>query len=370
MNPDRQPNIHKQIRTMRRMVLGLVAVFTVILIALLLFIPVDERIIAEGRVSAERDTYLHSPEDGTLKEIFAREGEKVSKGQPVLQLDDTLHQDELAQIEANIEKARSELEFQRTRLERTAKLPLPKEFWHMHEELTIAKERLLQSKVEYQRSSDLLARGLVSKQETERSRLAVEIAESEKIKTQEKLQILEQGLEATILSEARAEIQNAQSALRALEVEAKLRRERIKRCTLSAPEDGFVTLINKRRPGQRITRGEELAHIAHGEASNVEIFAGENQFDRIRTGQHVVMKSKSFDTLRHGYIEGTVLRVALEPEPRPEPVSDSKTQGPLYRVVARVDKTPRELVIGSTVEARIIIQRIPLWKLFLPSNLR
>ncbi|MFV0337724.1 MAG: HlyD family secretion protein [Chthoniobacterales bacterium] len=365
MNSDRQINIQKQIRSMRRMVLIFLGIFLAAFIGLLFFTPVDERIIAEGRVTSESDTYLHAPEDGILKEILAWEGEKVRKDQAILRLDDTLHKEELAQVEANIEKARSELEFQKVRLERTAKLPLPKEFWHMHEELTIAQERLRQSEVEFQRSTDLHAKGLVSQQETERARLAVEIAQSEKDKAQEKLKILERGLEATILGEARAEIQNAQAALRVLETEANLLHERIGRCTLRTPEAGIVTLINKRRSGQRVTRGEELAHVAHGDASRVDIFAGENQYDRIRPGQRVVMESKSFDTLRHGYIEGRVLRVALEPEPETE-----STPEPLYRVVAEVEKTPRELVIGSRVEARIIIRRVPIWKLFLPETLR
>jgi len=366
MAEDRQANIQQQIRAMRRMVIGLFILSGTILFGLLLFVPVDERIMATGTISSERDTYLHAPEDGVLKEILAWEGEKVAKGQPVLQLDDTLHQAELKQIEANMEKARSELEFQKARLERTTRLPLPKEFWHMQEELGIARERIRQSTVELQRSTELHAKGLLSQQEVERSRLAVEIARSEESKTQDKLRILGEGLESTILTEAGAEIHNAQTALRALEIQRDLSRESIERCILRSPADGVVTLLNKRRPGQRVLRGEDLAHVAHGEATRVQIFAGENQYHRVKPGQRVLMKSKSFDTLRHGYIEGRVVRVAIEPETETE----EPAAGPAYRVVAQVEKTPQDLVIGSTVEARIVIQRIPLWKLLLPETMR
>lgn len=366
MAEDKQANIQQQIRAMRRMVIGLFILSGTILLGLLLFVPVDERIMATGTISSERDTYLHAPEDGVLKAILAWEGEAVAKGQPVLQLDDTEHQAELKQIEANIEKARSELEFQKARLERTARLPLPKEFWHMQEELGIARERIRQSTVELDRSTELQAKGLLSQQEVERSRLAVEIARSEESKTQDKLRILGEGLETTILTEAGAEIQNAQSALRALEIQRDLRRESIERGILRSPEDGIVTLLNKRRPGQKVLRGEDLAHVAHGEATRVQIFAGENQYHRVKLGQRVLMKSKSFDTLRHGYIEGRVVRVAIEPERE----NDQTTAGPAYRVVAQVEKTPQTLVIGSTVEARIVIQRIPFWKLLLPETMR
>lgn len=367
MADEKPANIQQQIRTMRRMVIGLFILSGTILLGLLLFVPVDERIMATGTISSERDTYLHAPEDGVLKEVLAWEGEKVAKGQPVLQLDDTLHQAELKTIEANMEKARSELEFQKARLERTAKLPLPREFWHMQEELGIARERIQQGTVELERSTELHAKGLLSQQEVERSRLAVEIARSEESKTRDKLRILEEGLESTILSEAVAEIQNAQSALRALETQRDLCRESIERCILRSPEDGVVTLLNKRRPGQRVLRGEDLAHVAHGGATRVQIFAGENQYHRVRPGQRVLMKSMAFDTLRHGYIEGRVVRAAIEPETETE---ETTTTGPAYRVVAQIEKTPQDLVIGSTVEARIVIQRIPLWKLLLPETMR
>lgn len=362
---DKQISIQHQLRFMRRMVIGLFLVSVIILFGLLLFVPIDERVTASGTVSAARDTYLHAPADSILKNIEAWEGEAVKKGQPVLLLDDTQQQAELQQIEANIEKARSELAFQKARLERTAKLPLPKEFWHMHEELGIAQERIRQEMVEYERARDLHKKGLLSQQDVERARLAAEVAKSEEAKAQDKLRILEQGLESTILSEARAEIQNAQAAVRTLEVERQLRREGIERDILRSPEDGVVTLLNKRRPGERVQRGEDLAHVAHGGATRVNIFAGENQYYRVRPGQKVLMKSKAFDTLRHGYIEGHVVRVGIEPER-----DGGGSQEPAYRVVADIDFTPQELVIGSTVEARIILQRIPLWKLLLPETLR
>ena len=366
MAEDKHVNIQSQIRRMRRMVLGLFLFTTLFLVGVLLFVPVDERILATGTISFERDTYLHAPEDGVLRDILAGEGEAVSRGQPVLRLDDSLHQAELKTVEATMDKARSELEFQKARLERTARLPLPKEFWHMQEELGIAQERIRQTTVEFDRSRELHEKGLLSQQDAERARLAVEIARSEEAKVRDKLRILGEGLESTILTEANAEIHNAQSALRALEVARDLCQERIESCLLRSPEDGVVTLLNKRRPGERVIRGEDLAHVAHGAATRVRMFAGENQYYRIAPGQRVLMKSKTFDSLRHGYIEGRVVQVAIEPERE----TTGPATGPAYRVIAHVEKTPQDLVVGSTVEARIILQRIPLWKLLLPVTMR
>lgn len=363
----RPANIQHQLRKVRHLVLWLFSFSVVLLAGLLAFVPVDESVWATGRVRAEHDTRLFAPEDGILKSVEVPEGGHVAKGDPVIRLDDTQHLAELKQIEANLEKTRSDLEVQKARLERTAKLPLPKEFWHLQEELSVTRERTRQSSVEYERALDLEKRGLISKQETERARLAVEITRADEMKAQEKAQIVEKGFESSILEEAHTEIQAARAAVRALEIERQLRLESIERCILRAPEEGIVTLLNKRRPGERVQRGENLAHLAHGDATRVDIFAGENQFHRILPGQRVLMKSKSFDTLRSGYIEGRVTQVGIEPESNNE---DDDAGSPGYRIVAKVEYTPQKLTIGSTVEARIILQRIPLWKLTLPENLR
>lgn len=365
--PDPRPaNIQQQLRRVRRLVMWLSAISIILLVGLAAFIPIDERIQATGFIRAAQDVRLFAPEDGVLKSLDVKEGDQVAKGDPIFHLDDTLQLAELQQIQANLEKARSDLEVQKARLERTAKLPLPKEFWHLQEELSVTRERMRQSVVEYERAQHLEQRGLISRQETERARLAVEISRADAMKTQEKMQIVEKGFESSILKESVAEIQAAQTALHALEVERQLRVESIERCVLRASEGGVVTLLNKRRPGERVQRGEDLAHIAHGGATRVDIFAGENQFYRVRQGQRVLMKSKSFDTLRHGYIEGHVTQVAMEPES----LNKSDTNTSAYRIVVAIDHTPLELSIGSSVEARIIFQRIPLWKLALPENLR
>jgi len=336
-------------------------------ILLLSFVPVDERVLASGKVRAEADSYLYAPEDGVLGQIHAYEGETVKAGQPVLSLDDSSLRQELKQLEASILKARNELDAQKLNLERTLKLPLPREFWHMQEDLQIARERLRQSEIELNRYNELFQKGLISRQELERTQLSLELARAEETKAKDKLGILDLGLESSILDEARALIIGAQSSLFEFEVRREILMENIERGILRAPRDGVVTQLLKRRPGERITRGEDLAHLAHGPANRLDLFAGENQIHRVRSGQRVIMDALAFDAMRHGYIEGTVTRVPLEPERRIDAEGTSTAE---YRIAARIDSSPVELVIGSSVQAKIVLQRIPVWKLLLPENLR
>lgn len=365
---ERSQNIQSQIRFVRRLIMGVVGGCGIVILILLVFLPIDERINATGIVRAERDTYLFSPEDGILAGVVVHEGEEVKKGQAVLQLDDTTHQARLQQIEAEIKEAKATLAFQRAKLETTKKLPLPREFWHMDEDVGISREELRQKEVEYERSQELNQKGLISKQDLERSRLAVELAKAGAAKTHDKVEILDKGLEQTIMKEAQAQIQSAEAQLGTLEVERELCRQQIERCQIRSPEDGIVTLVLKRRQGQRVTRGEDIAHVSHGPATRVDLFAGETDMHRVRIGQRVVMKSRSFDALRNGYIEGRVVRVALEPERRDS--AEASDPAYTYRVVAVIERTPEPLVLGSTIEGKVILQRIPLWKLLLPAGMR
>lgn len=381
---DGQKNIQQQLKVIRKMVVTIAGVSLLILAVLLVFFPVDERILASGVVRAERDTVLYAPAEGVVAEAPVREGESVKKGDLVYVLDSTLLREELKNIEAAIQRAKTELAFQKARLERTGKLPLPREFWHMQEDLSSSREKTLQARVELDRARELFAKGLSSKQEVEHARLALSLAESEEKKSEEKLRILEAGLEDSILTEALAEFQRSAAALHVLEVQKENSLAAIERCEVRAPEEGIITTVHKWRPGEKVELGEEVVRISHGGAVRVDLFAGENQYYRLRPGQKVLMRSNTFDTMRHGYVEGEVVRVAVEPERNPgddEEISGatgaagpigttSPARLPKYRVVTKVHTSPQDLVLGSTVEARIILQRVPLWQLLLPEQLR
>lgn len=357
-------NIQRSLRKVRALIIYVASFCALLLLGLLIFVPIDERISASGRIRAERDSYLFSPADGLLEKVHADIGETVSAGDPVITLDTTDLQAQLSRLLAQIELAQAELDLEKAHLETTLKLPLPKDFWHVQEEMTAAIEKLRQSEIELERSVSLHGKGLISTQELERDRLNLEMAKGEEKKVAEKLRVLNEGFKDSLLNQATARYRTEVSELKALRTEERILQEQIARHTIRAPYDGVVTLLLKVRPGEKVGKGEKLVHVSHGEPDRVDLFVGETQIHRLRPGQYVRMQSSSFDSLRFGYIEGEVVEVPQEPE-------DSQSSGGMpiasvYRVKAQVKKTPQPLVIGSTVDARITLQRSPLWHLLLP----
>jgi len=366
MSKDHGRDIQSRLKTIRKMIVWVASGTVLILIAVLLLVEIDERVLATGTIWAEKDTRLHAAEDGILEKVFVREGTHVRANEAVVSIDATEHRQSLQTITASIEKARAEVALQKLRLERTLQVPLPAEFWNVREEMLSRKERSAQALSNLQRSTDLHEKGLISAQDLEMARLEWELSRIEETKIQERMEVLEGGLEDTIRNEAAAGYDTALAALHSLEVEKEIHLAAIERATLRAPEDGLVTLVTKTRPGQRVNRGDVLAHIAHGPPTRVELLAEESQFYRVKPGQKVLMRSPAFDPLRHGYIEGRVIRSALQSEPESENAESPAGQTPSFRVVAEIDVTPQPLILGSSVEAKILLRRVPIWRLLFP----
>lgn len=183
-NPHRAFKVRLQrIRRLIYLVVGLAVAGLVVLLAR---VPIDERIMAAGHVRAEADTRLYAPVDGVVTEIFAREGDRVEAGAPVLGLDAT----EAAARRERAKEARlvaaAELALAEARLDRLRRLALPEEFRHLENERAAARERTAQAQVEYERAKELTALRIITGQELERARLSLELRRLEQARVEEK----------------------------------------------------------------------------------------------------------------------------------------------------------------------------------------
>lgn len=359
--------LQQSLRLIRIWIISAVFGFGIVFAVLIGFVPVDEKVSASGIIVSEEECYLYAPEDGILQEVKAYEGTRVKKGDPILLLDTQQQENWKAQIEAEIKEAQAAFELKKVQLEKVNKLPLQKEFWNARSELTAAQQRALYAETELRRYAQLLEEKLTSQSEYDTRKLAHDMAQSDLGKAKDLAAMLDRGLEETARKEGLADLNAASTHLDRLTVDLKVCQEQISRRQVCAPMDGMVTLVIKRRPGERVNRGDDLAHVSGGEPKRAKIFVGENQMHRIRVGQHVRMRSNVFEFMRFGYIHGTVTEAAMEAYPRQ--TGESVKEGS-YLVVAHVEETPTRLVLGSTVEAYIILRRVPVWKLLLPEDLR
>jgi multidrug resistance efflux pump len=285
------------------------------------------------------------------------EGVHVQAGDLLLVLDTPDEENRRTELEAELREATAQVDLKKVQLERITKLPLPKEFWHARTELAEAEEKARAAAVERQRYQELFEAKLASEVEYDQRKLNEQLSITARDKARANIAVLERGLEQDILKEAAADLTAASAKVERLKTDLAVCEQKIEHHRLRAPVDGQVTLLRKHRPGEAVTKGEELIHLSGGPVNRARLYVGETMIHRIRTGQVVRLRSGSFDTLRYGYVDASVEEVALEPQTANR-----------YLVKVRVEKTPVPLTLGSTVEGDIILRRSPIWRLLVPAR--
>jgi len=356
-------SIQMRLRRMRFLIFAAAFLIVPLIAAIVLLLPVDEKVPATGVVRAQDDVHVFSPQDGLLVEIRCPEGPAVKKGDILFELDSILHTQRAASAAASLAEAEATLRLKEAQLQKTSGLPLPKEFWHVPEELKQANERLALAERECERYETLSKTGGASRQDYDRSLAQREVARGEVEKIQEKLDVLSRGYREQVIAEAEAETAAAKAVVNRWKVERDNASALVERCLIRASEDGTVTLVQKRRPGMPVAAGEKLAHISRGPANRVKIFLAEEKIIRVAPGQQVIMRPLSIPWFKYGYAHGTLRNVAPEPS-----LPDGNPSAPQrYEATVDITDSPIPLALGSTVDADVILRRRPLWQLLLPA---
>jgi multidrug resistance efflux pump len=356
-------SIQVRLRRMRFLIFAAAFLVVPLIAAIVLLLPVDEKVPATGVVRAQDDVHVFSPQDGLLAAIRCPEGTAVKKGDILFELDSILHTQRAASAAASLAEAEATLRLKEAQLQKTSGLPLPKEFWHVPEELKQANERLALAERECDRYETLSKTGGASRQDYDRSLAQREVSRGEVEKIQEKLDVLSRGYREQVIAEAEAETAAAKAVVGRWKVERDNAAAMVERCLIRAPEDGIITLVEKRRPGMSVGAGEKLAHISRGPANRVKIFLAEEKIIRVAAGQEVIMRPLSIPWFKYGHAHGILRNVSTEPS-FPESVPGGVRR---YEAMVDVTESPVALAIGSTVDADVILRRRPMWQLLLPA---
>jgi membrane fusion protein len=353
----------QRVRTFQRLILVVFVSFVVVVVLVLGFVDVPEKIRAEGVVGARDDEIIFAAEDGSTAEVKKFEGGAVKKGELILVLDAGDLERQRLQLRNQLAEQEAELHLKLTKLETIRKNPLPKEFLGADAELARA-----QSGYEYQtdrlkKLEELRQQGYASDDAIQTQRLATKAAEDELAKAAEKFRIVTEGYSQQIVKDAEAEVRLIQTKIENLkrllaDIEAQIERRQIR-----ANFDGVLTLVGKRHVGEPVKRGEHLAHISSSSAVEVKLFVRQIGVNRIEPTQEVLIRSSVYNWQRYGLAKGTVRFIS--PEPVPEGGGSPIPGEHRYLVVANVNSAPQPLPLGSAVSAEIVVRTTPLWKLVL-----
>ena len=314
--------------------------------------PVSSSIALIGRLAPLREVEITSPIEGRVAAVHVRLGDRVSEGQPLVDMD--VAEAEIERGEARVARIKA-----RDRVEAL-------ENWSDHADVSRARRAVSKSSIALEASKNrleetgfLLERGIIPASEHE-------AAEREHRSRQLDLQSAEQDLRAILakgaaeLDVARLEMGNADARLKSIE-------ETLSQASITASAAGVVM-----RPGKRVAGGEaadtagghvELKRGASvkqgellltiGDLRGLTVVGRVDEIDvtRLRPGQAATIAGDAFPGIE---LRGTVVRVSSQAVPRADGHG-----APLFEVAAAVESLTgeqrRALRLGMSAVLEVVV---------------
>lgn len=301
-----------------------------------------------------------APITGTVVELLAKPGEKVSKGQTVA----VLSSSELAQLrvdsvqkraeaEPDLQKAQADLQLARENLERQQTL-VAADLRQAQSQLNFAKER-------YNRDKELADKGGLPRRQAQEDATKLEEAKAAFAKAQSSLPVLEAQAQ---LKRALAGVEVAQSRIR---LSSAGYEARLQQLSTRANAKGLVTVsapISGTIADREITPGETVTAEAGSKPlmtilNDSSVFATANIYEKdlnqVKAGQRVLVKSASLPSRT---FEGRIATIGS--------VVEGETR--VVQVKAELDNSGGLLKPGMFAQMEVLTDKTPTAMLVIPSS--
>ena len=322
--------------------------------------PMDEYVTAPGVVRPAEYAYVFSRASGLIEAIDITDGQRVSKGQVLARLDGWEVRKQLTQIDGEIAQADAELAMVQAAARKVAAAPVPAEFLFSEVEMERQKEIQTLQQDYLRRLNDLQKTGAASATETLNLRLQLIASESLLKRSQQAYDLFKGDYGAASQAEALERERMIQARLSTLRAKRDLAAADLKRLEIVAPEDGVILATARRFPGEKIEAGATLFKITDADRTELRLYASEDRVNLIQPGQLVRFRANNNPDRLAPLAVGRVSRVARDRDLSTS--EDSNSRG-TYRVSVDIEKEPYPLAVGATVEAEIVLERRPFWRL-------
>lgn len=266
-----------------------------------------------GTTQPIQEISLRSRVEGQLISLPVKVGDKVSQGQILARLDDSLLATQVAQAQAELAALHSEV------------VKAKAEVSDAHTQLERARAELEQAKNEAVRYTDLLDQGAIAQQEAESRQTAAKIAEQAVFSAQQQVKTAQQAVEA------------AMGRVGAQKAVVSQTQQRQGYTRLVATINGVIT-ERSTEAGNLVRTGDEVLKLVDLTSLKVEVPVSELDLEDLYVGQSVEVK---LDAFPEQTFSGTLHQIA--------PLADSSTR----KVPVQVIITNPEEEISSGLLARV-----------------
>ena len=252
-----------------------------------------------GNLEASDRVTLAPRTEGRILRIFARQGDRVSQGQQLVELEPTQEQEDVnaATQSVNVERARLgqvQAELSTAEANRAAAAA---EVESARANVQDAGSAVELAKINLDRTQMLVEGGALSQQELDNDRTELRSAAAQLNSRQETLNAAIQSLQAAEkqVEQARASVSSQEATIGRTEAELGSVSQNLAFNTINAPIDGIIGSFDK-KVGDYVSVGEELTTLTNNQNLELNINIPVEQRDRLKPGLKVETISEDGST--------------------------------------------------------------------------
>lgn len=270
---------------------------------------------------------------GKIKTVFADEGEQVSAGMLLAELDGSLYETKHREALAMLDQTEKNLERLDILLE-VYKSTLPADVQRARAGVKSAEALAQTTKRDKTRFDGLKQNQAVSQKDWESANLKFQTAEAQVSETHAILDQAQSNLKKIDLT--RKEIQVAQTQRDAVQTAVESARIQLGYTKLYAPFAGIITTRNM-EPGEVVTPGQEVLSLSDLTTVELKIYVGEEEIGRIKHGAEAEV---AIDTFPDRIYKGKVSFISPEAEFTPKIIQTVKERVKLVYLVKLLIPNP------------------------------
>jgi multidrug resistance efflux pump len=308
---------------------------------LLAFVPVDLKVRGAFRTLPHQNADVRALVDGIVAEVTVHEGEMVKAGDVLARLSATDLDAEAGVLDAQIDQAGA-------RLRLLLAGPRPEDVSVATAALKTVEGHLPYARDRLALNRTLFENGIISRQE-------LQLSEEQAITAQHQLDEARERLRSVSSGARPAEIDEARSELRALEVRRRALEERRTKLVIRSTAAGVVAtpqvelheLLHR-----HVEPGDLIAKVYDDRMLTAEIAVSEQDIADVHVGQRVALRARAQPGVT---FRGTVQSVAVAAEPVAG--STAGTPSTATRSTAAPAVAPRRVLVTTSIDNRDLLLR-------------
>jgi membrane fusion protein YbhG len=273
---------------------------------------------------------------GRILERLVKEGDRVTRGQVLVRLDDSELAADVRRLDAALRSAQATLRD----LQKGAR---PQEVEDARAAVASAEATRTMTEREYQRTEQLFKQNLIAAQDVDRARQAYEVAKAQERSVRERLGLLLEGSRPDQIDAARWQVTQAESALAQA-------RSRLRETVVVSPIDGVVLRKNL-EAGETANPGVPILTLVDPKDVWLRGYVPETEMGRLKVGDTATLRVDAFP---NRLFTGRLIEIGAEAEFTPRNVQTKKERVNLvFRIKIQIDNPDGLLKPGLPADADV-----------------